>query len=359
MPFYVRGLVLPPPEDVGRFRGTRLNKEEITRTLDRFVGRPVCYNHDKRRVIGSIKGFEHQPNRDIHVDLYIDDSTADGKLAANEIRQGIKKGLSVQLDSMSTADHFRFDDVTPIEISVVDEGGVDRSRILAFGNSARDIKISQSGFHEVFGETSQTMETAPQPPTAIPASAEDAKEHNEFVRAFEERGITKHNYQQFLEQVERVKKMDAEQISEKLDGPNGVVQYATDYLSKEEFEAYSKSVADDAMTKDGMRRFSLTASAISNFRDADRKNKEMTLKYEALLAEKKAAEPTPMKPEDRRTVSNSQLDPISKNRELIMNAFKRTRVIETETGKKSELSDQEFLTLKASANTQKPKNMPE
>lgn len=316
---FIQGLIHPPAEDVGEFRGTYFNKEEIGRTLDRFAGVPLCVDHDREHVVGSVRSCTVQENGDIFVDAFVDDSSPKGESVMREIEAGIKKGLSMSYEAHMNKHAIRFSDASPIEVSIVNKGAIPRSRILAFGNS-KGITLSKSGISEIF-KMENTVVSAAAPPPPIAPNNFQSEEHVKFMNTLKELNITPCSLPTIISMMERCKKEDVDCVKTAMAGDKGIAKFANDYLDAADVDEFA-SFAKQHLTKQ-CAPLKLMASAVQNFHEAHEREKQWREKYDALLQITKNAQPTEVRAEERKRPAVS--DASMENTKLIESLFKRQK----------------------------------
>jgi hypothetical protein len=297
---HIRGLVIDEPEEPGRFRGPRLNKEEIGRTIKRFAGRPLFHDHTNTIQIGSILNLEPQPHGDIFVNGIVDGSTPKGRDAIEEIKSGKKRGLSIGIEALWTRDKFRFKDVDPVGVSLVEDGGIKRSRILSYSDG-KVIKMLKGEHEQVYN--TQIMEPQAAIATQFVPTDAQAAENAKLAALVSSLGITPENAHKLAGALEHLTRHNEKIMTKALDNiPNFAAHH---YSTQAELDLVKNAIAKEQGNPEGMILIELTAAATGSYATAMVENAELKKKYEtAVAAVQKPAEANPLNPlktEDRRT----------------------------------------------------------
>lgn len=122
--------------------------EEVDELIKDLKGKAVCVNHDVRRVIGTILDAWHD-EKGLFVSMNINDKHDDTIQLLKKWKTGSMNGLSMGHEGLYIKElGTRHSKMAPYEISLVDEGGVDDSRVVGYGNLVNDW-TSQSGISRI------------------------------------------------------------------------------------------------------------------------------------------------------------------------------------------------------------------
>lgn len=147
---WLTGKICPPakPRDYTTPLGPDPVLEEVDELIDDLRGKAVCVNHDVKRVIGTILDAWHNKNG-LFVSMNINEKHDDTIHVLKKWKTGSMNGLSLGHESLYIKElGTRHSKMEPYEISIVDEGGVDDSRVVAYGNLVNDW-ASQSGISRI------------------------------------------------------------------------------------------------------------------------------------------------------------------------------------------------------------------
>jgi len=150
--YYLVGFVHPKAKEKSKyyFKGPYIEEDEVYDVMDEFIGKPVCLNHKIESKIGVVDKYHINQHGDIFIILKLFNSNL-----ANETKQmienGTYSGLSLGSEYSYEDDHdeLRIGKLTPIEISVVKKGAIDRSYIFMYGTEKK-LNLNMSSWDKIF-----------------------------------------------------------------------------------------------------------------------------------------------------------------------------------------------------------------
>lgn len=163
---YLRAICHPPPTTDPTYRGWFFRADEITKKSERaqpmtdYIGKPVCVNHDKSKVVGRVEALHRSSKGDILCDLWIDDSTPLGRKTLEDLRTQRLSEVSIGFKSLTNELDYAATDLRPSEISLVPKGAIPNSKVLHFN-------IGNRLYHSVSAMKQFTEDISPPPPQTI------------------------------------------------------------------------------------------------------------------------------------------------------------------------------------------------
>jgi hypothetical protein len=144
----VRGIMHPPAVTDPNYRGMYLRQSEFAKVPGFFRGKPVCLEHDQKRVVGTVTDIYLGPNKELICDLMI---TKDNTALLHKIRSSSQPyGLSINYTTKPLVNHRRESDITGgVEISIVEKPAMHDAYIIAVGNS-KEISYSSTALKILF-----------------------------------------------------------------------------------------------------------------------------------------------------------------------------------------------------------------
>ena len=210
----VYGVVHPPLRDTcSTDRSWFFEKDELESLRSLFYDKPVCLNHNRLIVAGSVLNLALDDRGNLGAYLFIDTHTLPGRVAMRRIEQGISLGLSVQFyfgENPNAMD--RVANVTAIEISIVRHPLHPGSRILKYGNRHSQ-SISNSGFGTIILEMDATNDAAIE-------SAVDKEDRRmaamELAKEWEKQGINAAVIVEFMNHSTAMREAERKKLDEML-----------------------------------------------------------------------------------------------------------------------------------------------
>lgn len=176
----------PPTPFVGQPRGPNALEDEAPAFFDSFQDKPVCINHDMGFEVGRV--LKVWPSALFHgavlASLYLDHHNPLLINIVSSLVRGEYNGLSItQFAIFNPETGVRHTRAFGVEISLVKEGAVENSRIVAFGIGPHTV-LSQSGFNRVLMTSEkQDIEAAEQMQQKLtPEYLKALHEENEKLR---------------------------------------------------------------------------------------------------------------------------------------------------------------------------------
>jgi hypothetical protein len=143
---FIRGRIHPPPKEAGS--DFFILAHETADFMKEFKNKPVLLEHDKTKIIGNVMNVFFGVNGAIMVELFINENLPYACNVMERIRNQELKGLSMNYSTQVDKNCQRFGKIVPVEISVVEEGAIEKSRIEAYGTHKK-IYVSESGIREI------------------------------------------------------------------------------------------------------------------------------------------------------------------------------------------------------------------
>lgn len=144
--FYIIGKIHDRIKPKTHFLGPEITRDEADRFFDSLIGKPVCLEHDPTISIGKVVHIWESEayGSQVLAQLEINPSTPGAMPCIKAVQQGRLRDLSFcQTALFNPETGERFSESTGVEISLVLEGAVENSRILAWGWN-ENLTISQS-----------------------------------------------------------------------------------------------------------------------------------------------------------------------------------------------------------------------
>jgi hypothetical protein len=267
--FFLQGLIFDDPQPPPGIRTVQLNKDEIDGMIKNMMHKPVLLNHQGHS-IGKVLDVHVSIDGDVLVDLFVDVNTPRGQQAKEYVESGVFTGLSFgssALIDMTTG--IRHSKYTPIEVSIVPDGGVNRSRIVFWGNSVRDLRSSVSGFHDVFTKSIRRME--PMSAETVELTPQQLEEAKKVFGVLRELGVSSSNLAEFGSLAKSVLKKKQEEFTTLVAGASGkmgLVEYAKAHLDPDEMDEFKNYLSQQASTfSHPPIMMKVSASLLSNYQD--------------------------------------------------------------------------------------------
>jgi hypothetical protein len=161
---FISALIHPKPKsrsEVAQYN-VFICEEEMDRFMKDYLHKPVFLNHEKNTHAGALMEFKRGKIGDVFVILYLDERFPYGKQAMEGVQNGTYKSISWGYTADFTTKGRRISKINPFEVSLVEKGEIDRSRILCYGEISggelKKIKISQSAFNQIYPKKMATSE---------------------------------------------------------------------------------------------------------------------------------------------------------------------------------------------------------
>ncbi len=173
-----------------------IKADEEAELFASFVGKPVCVNHDKKNVVGQVMRVERDKHGEYYATLFIKDTLPNGSKVLSDIQSGKLKNISLNYATAFSKDKSgRMGKPIPIEISVVEEGGIAGTRIR---DSGRDrVFVSQSGFQEL-STMSDALHVNEASAAAARPTEKELQDANELANYIRSTGLTMDRFRQLV-----------------------------------------------------------------------------------------------------------------------------------------------------------------
>jgi hypothetical protein len=184
---WIVGKIHNEPQPLCGIRGPETCSDEADEFFQTLVGKPVFVEHDKTRVVGHVMQVWQSKrfNNQILASLHVDETCAEGRAIFEGLRELKNNGLSIgQRARINPRTGIRIGPSIGEEISIVRQGAVAASRIIAYG-TLQFRKWSQSGEQQVL---SQSRDMAEEKTVAFKTAEldadvlDDAKKWREYQR---------------------------------------------------------------------------------------------------------------------------------------------------------------------------------
>lgn len=148
---WVVGKILEPLKPLKNgMMGPDPTKEEFDEFKRDLMNSPVYIEHDFKKLIGVVTDVFIKKDGTVFSTLYIDEKLALRYNIMHDMFYGNSGGLSFgQFSCMCLETGIRTSKMIPLDVSIVSQGGVKDSRIIAYGNNDLTF-ISKSGINKVF-----------------------------------------------------------------------------------------------------------------------------------------------------------------------------------------------------------------
>lgn len=355
--FYLRGLLFEKPTEPKSTRTVAVNSDETDHLIKRLTGLPVCVEHDRNCSVGQVLDCMVNFNGDILADVFIDTTREEGRVVKERIKSGELKSLSFSSLFGKAENGLRWTSHYPIEVSIVQEGAIDRSRIFVWSESPFEMTISKSGFSQVYqlAPSTQTISdpvetlkmndlssdmTSPQsqptsdsqvqassqlqssPPPARSPDANQKQAFEQITGIIHRLGITPenvHEFQQKLDQLDAMNTKDVKQFLFGTNGQDGFVDFAGTLLTPTEMQGLENELVRNIEKLPYLCR--VAASLNTNYVSLKAQGEKAQAELEQLQKQKQEATRSCVMPEERR-VSRT---PYEQNQQIIREAFVRKR----------------------------------
>lgn len=171
---WITGKILEPLEEFnGHCRGPNPTRDEFDEFRKGFMKQPVFLEHKGKRPIGSVLEVFEANNKNILATLFVNDELEETKELLRDIIAGNTGGVSFAQNShINSTNGVRQGKIVPADISIVKNGGVDKSRIVSYGKLNVTF-LSKSGVEQVFTKSkSSNSKMSHEEPKTIPTESE-------------------------------------------------------------------------------------------------------------------------------------------------------------------------------------------
>jgi len=151
---WILGVCHPTPTRDLTFEGIEFREDEIPLVIAGFTYKPVYVSHNyERRFVGLVDSeYERGPNGELICSLFIDESCPEGAQLMQDVHAKRLRGLSLGSRANYLRDEAAIIDLHPHEISVCEQGELEDTWILAYGDSKR-IWLCESAFNWLYRNT--------------------------------------------------------------------------------------------------------------------------------------------------------------------------------------------------------------
>lgn len=271
----VRGLIFadPQPRRPSGLRSVRLDIDEVPRMKKLIVGAAVGVEHCNVS-IGRVIGVHHNKCNDILVDLYIDTRLEQGRDAKRKVTSGVLRELSFgSLTCLDDKTGIRYTNHYPFEVSLVSEGGVERSSILFWGDLATGFHWSNSGYSKMFQrpQIMETVDSEVKRTRVTEPTVPDARELEQYYKMkplLDQLSDDPDNVAAILQLANEGIEVRKKTFSDLLSA-GGLNDYVTENLSPEDQAQFRREISRLSAAKEGIPvMVRVAASAVSNYRGA-------------------------------------------------------------------------------------------
>lgn len=291
---YVMAICHKPPLDDPNSKEWFFRKDEIFTSSERskpfieYIGKPVCIEHDKTRVVGRVDELFMSSKGDLMCGLRIYKKAPEGAQAIMDIKNGVWRDVSIGRRADIDVETYNGTNITPTEISLVAEGAIENSHIMHFniGDIVYEVTSVTNQFRDNISrlesqQINNNMEVTPlastqkpaavavaAPAAAVPAAAAGAvtTPTDPFLAEF---GMTKEAIKAMAEREKAQKEAKIAEVKKKVDDKNGLTPWLTNLyeqgvITHTEMMTTAKVLEENTKTADGLVAVDVMASASQN-----------------------------------------------------------------------------------------------
>ena len=335
--FAFRALMFSRGHEVKEVRGPQVDRTEMDRTLKKFVGMPITLEHELPKVpLGKVLSVHIDDTGDGYVEAFISTETERGRIAAEQVRAGVIRGVSFGANATFIEETGqRFSDYEPHEVSLVTQGEEVRSRIV--GSLDRDhIWLHSSGIQEVLGLPQMATAAAPTttPPAAPPAipgiSQVDLERFNVVMNALRRVGYENGDVNAMADRIvanhDRLNSYEKDANTSMMQDVQTFSEVVTDLPpeTQTDFAAvYRDRIANNTLVRNEVSVLAAVGKSYKGLKDANLKFETENAALKARLGELEESQPKKAKHADIATkpVLAEQTKGAWKANEELFNAF--------------------------------------
>lgn len=292
---YVMAICHKPPLDDPTSKEWFFRKDEIFTSSERskpfieYIGKPVCIEHDKTRVVGRVEELFMSSKGDLMCGLRIYKKAPEGAQAIINIKNGVWPDVSIGRRADIDVETYNGTNITPTEISLVAEGAIENSHIMHFniGDIVYEVTSVTNQFKDNISrlesqQINNNMEVTPlastQKPAAVAVAAPAAvvpaattaavtTPTDPFVAEF---GMTKEAIKAMAEREKAQKDAKIAEVKKKVDDKNGGLTpwltnlYEQGIIKYDEMMTTAKVLEENTKTAEGLVAVDVMASASQN-----------------------------------------------------------------------------------------------
>lgn len=328
--FFIQGMLYSDLREPRIARSVKVDIDEIHTVLKKTIGIGVRLEHKGPSIGKVVDAFILPDKTNALVHIFVDASSQEGARARLGVINKQFRGLSFGSVAKKRENGIRDSEYTPVEVSIVKEGGVDRAYITLWGDRMTDLHCSLQRFNDVFTKTmsESKAEESRVALAAVEPTQDQDKEAKAVFDVFKSIGVNGSNAKDFLKLAASAMNNNSKQYSLVLKGDDnrmGLAEFAQKTLTPEQLEEFELEMRRELETRVSgpSAHFLVTAAALGNFQEELKKGEAAIAELEAL----KKQHPKPVAEEERK-VSTSHVPAFTHNAQILQEAFsfKRQRV---------------------------------
>lgn len=282
---YVMAICHVPPLDDPHSKEWFFRKDEIFTSSERskpfieYIGKPVCIEHDKTRVVGRVDELFMSSKGDLMCGLRIYKNAPEGRQAILDVKNGVLPDVSIGRRADIDVETYDGTNITPTEISLVAKGAIENSHIMHFniGDIVYEVTSVTNQFKDNISrlesqQINNNMEATPLASTqkqAVPAAASAATTTaaDPFLTEF---GMTKEAIKAMAEREKAQRDAKIVEVKKKVaDEKNGLSPWLTNLyeqkvITYDEMMTTAKVLDENTNTPEGLVAVDVMASASHN-----------------------------------------------------------------------------------------------
>ncbi len=346
--FFIQGLLYSDLREPQEIRTVKVDIDEIHAILKKTIGIGVRIEHKGPSIGKVVDAFLTPDKTAAIVHLFVDASSPEGARARDGVMNKKYRGLSFGSIARKLKNGLRISEYKPIEVSIVEVGGVDRAFITLWGDRMTDLHCSLQRFNDVFTKTmseTKAEEVKAALPPVEPTEDQD-KEARAVFKIMKEIGINADNARDFVKLAANAMNTNVTQYGLVIKGSEdrmGLAEYAQKTLKPDQIDEFEQDLRRELQTRVAgpSAHFMITASLMGDYQEEKRKGEIARAEIETL----KKMLPKQVAAEERKTVATNIPTLLLNNSQIIEEAFSRKRPRAEDVGEVIKRSRDEVLSM--------------